>query len=186
MTENDRWVTVQVAGQVTGLSDRRLRRWIAAGKVPVMTGQRGRLVDLDALQRLVALTGQPSTDRLATVSVIDRSEPDTSRSLDRSGDHDWLQLIRDRDELIREKDQTIMELSGRLGFYQARVQSLEEEVKMLSAPIEELAPRGANYDQPPAETSQPTTSVPSAPDSGVERPIRRPWWSFRRWWAQAV
>jgi hypothetical protein len=57
-----------------------------------------------------------------------------------------LRLVRDPLEQER------AELFGRLGFYQARVQTLEEEVRLLAAPAENGAPPPIT-DQAPVETT---------------------------------
>ena len=57
------YVAFEVAGRLTGVPARTLRRWAETGKVPVMAGQRKRLVRLDDVRRLAAMTGhQPDTD----------------------------------------------------------------------------------------------------------------------------
>jgi DNA-binding transcriptional MerR regulator len=56
------YVAIEVAGRLTGVPARTLRRWAEAGKVPVVAGQRKRLVRLDNVRRLAAMTGhQPDT-----------------------------------------------------------------------------------------------------------------------------
>src|SRR3954470_14794557 len=59
------YVAIEVAGRLTGVPARTLRRWAEAGKVPVVAGRRKRLVRLDDVRRLAAMTGhQPGTDDL--------------------------------------------------------------------------------------------------------------------------
>jgi DNA-binding transcriptional MerR regulator len=59
------YVAIEVAGRLTGVPARTLRRWAEAGKVPVVAGQRKRLVRLDDVRRLAAMTGhQSDTDDL--------------------------------------------------------------------------------------------------------------------------
>jgi len=56
------YVAIEVAGRVTGVPARTLRRWAEAGKVPVVAGTRKRLVRLEDVRRLAAMTGhQPDT-----------------------------------------------------------------------------------------------------------------------------
>src|SRR3954470_19061750 len=60
------YVAIEYAGQVTGVPARTLRRWAEAGKVPVVTGQRKRLVRLDDVRRLAAMTGhEPASPDMA-------------------------------------------------------------------------------------------------------------------------
>src|SRR3712207_6717046 len=51
------YVAIEHAGRLTGVPARTLRRWAEAGKVPVVAGQRKRLVRLEDVRRLAALTG---------------------------------------------------------------------------------------------------------------------------------
>src|SRR5215210_1791393 len=51
------YVAIEVAGRLTGVPARTLRRWAEAGKVPVVAGQRKRLVRLEDVRRLAAMTG---------------------------------------------------------------------------------------------------------------------------------
>ena len=85
-------------------------------------------------------------------------------------------------ELVRHiagLEQTIMELSGRCGFLQARVQDLEREIRLLSAPAESHLPESSEL-KISANAETPHQSAPSANalDSGAECPPRPPWWKF--------
>jgi hypothetical protein len=51
------YVAIEYAGQVTGVPARTLRRWAEAGKVPVIAGQRGRLIRLEDVRKLATMTG---------------------------------------------------------------------------------------------------------------------------------
>jgi DNA-binding transcriptional MerR regulator len=51
------YVAIESAAHVTGVPARTLRRWAAAGRVPVVTGQGKRLVRLDDTRRLAEATG---------------------------------------------------------------------------------------------------------------------------------
>jgi MerR HTH family regulatory protein len=64
------YVAIEVAGRLTGVPARTLRRWAEAGKVPVVAGQRKRLVRLDDVRRLAAMTGhQADTTSLTGASA---------------------------------------------------------------------------------------------------------------------
>ena len=71
--------------------------------------------------------------------------------------------------LVREQQHTIMELSGRLGFYQAKLQDAEARI------LELEAPKAA----PAATTNHPAPSENGA-DSGAQQVSARPWWQFWR------
>ena len=145
MSDTSTLVTVTRAGQVTGISERTIRRWISAGRLPVTHSERGRLVDLAAVRCLAGHhAGQPDNDRQP-----DRHVPD----LDRQGDPgvpveitpdgvissveglgELVALVCDKDQQLARLQDERAELYGRLGFLQARVQDLEQQVKLLSAP----------------------------------------------------
>ncbi len=72
--------------------------------------------------------------------------------------------------LVREQQHTIMELSGRLGFYQAKLQDAEEEIQMLRAPAQPPASEMANH----------PTHIENGADSGAQQVSARPWWQFWR------
>ena len=52
MTDPD-LVSVEVAGQLSGVTSRTLRRWIASGQLPAVSGKRGKLVRLGDIARVV-------------------------------------------------------------------------------------------------------------------------------------
>ena len=60
MAEHGEYVTVEVAARLTGVPARTLRRWVAAGKVPVVAGDRGSLVRLENVRAIAAMTGRPA------------------------------------------------------------------------------------------------------------------------------
>lgn len=51
-------VPLEVAARSTGITSRTLRYWVSSGKLPVTTGKRGRLVSIDDVRRIAALTGR--------------------------------------------------------------------------------------------------------------------------------
>ena len=166
-------VTVTRAGQVTGVSERQIRRWIAAGRLPVTTGERGRLVDLAAVRRLAGHYAGPPDDGLAS----DRLLPDDNQHLDRhEPDTALTQALTLVDRLSREN----VELAGRCGWLQselqqtrAQLQAAEQEVRLLKEPkVQSCANEKKSPDSVPG---------PNGHDSGAERPFRRPWWHF---WAR--
>lgn len=68
-------------------------------------------------------------------------------------------------DLVKEQQQTIMELAGRVGFYQAQVQAMQERIALLTAPIAPPAP----------EDDAGGADLPPAPEPPPASP-RRPWW----------
>jgi cell division protein FtsB len=69
-------------------------------------------------------------------------------------------------DLVDRLQQQNVQLAGQVGFYQARIQSLEEQVKLLT-----------DTQHAPAQPTQPEAELASQP---VE-PKRVPWW--RKWFA---
>ena len=144
MTESDRLTSITLAAQLVGIPERTLRRWIARGQLSATSGPRGRLVDLERVQQLapsvgisppVAENDRPDSATAANVRSGERVAED-----DRTGLPEWpfvsgAEVV----ALIERQQQTIMELSGRLGFYQARIQELERRVLELEAPKEASA-----------------------------------------------
>ena len=64
------YVAIEYAGHVTGVPARTLRRWAAAGKVPVVTDNRKRLVRLDDVRQLATMTGhRPDTTDVSGASA---------------------------------------------------------------------------------------------------------------------
>jgi hypothetical protein len=95
---------------------------------------------------------------------VDETALELVRLLDRLQE-DVRQLQADKDRLQSER----AELFGRLGFYQARIQHLEEQVALLQAPPPgptELTPSTAEE-----LIAEPEPDAPIAPE-----PKRRSWW----------
>jgi hypothetical protein len=161
------YVAIEYAGRVTGVPARTLRRWAEAGKVPVVAGQRKRLVRLDNVRRLAIATGhrpdpremsgasagQPS-GRVATAVADDNVLPVAGATpeayLEEVRDR-WLQpLINQLKEAERtigrlehERDQLREELTA------AHATAADAPVTQMQAPVSDVAPAGA------PETSQP-------------------------------
>jgi hypothetical protein len=66
-------------------------------------------------------------------------------------------------------------MAGRLGFVMGQLEEARQTIRLLQAPASEPAPDDVVVEQAPAETASTTTPAPSAPDSGVQGPLR-PWW----------
>ena len=191
----DRYVTVSVAAYLTGIPERTLRRWAASGQIPAMSGQRGRLVDVDAVRRLAAMDGYPATSAaadgpsVATMRPVPEDGHETTangREL-ADGGQVLAEGLGELISLLREKDQTILELAGRTGWLQAklqeaegRMQDLEQELRLLKAPTAAAADMPA--DQVPAETTNHPTEPENGPDLASYTRRSRPWWHFWAFW----
>ncbi len=91
-------------------------------------------------------------------------------------------------QLLREKDQTIIELSGRVGFMQAEVLQLREQVRRLSVPAESLTSHSAiTYTPAPDGLGEQSMAVPTydtpQPTNGrhttAQVPLRALWRMLR-------
>ena len=186
----DRYVTVAQAADLTGAQPRTIRRWISRGHLAVRSGPFGRLVELGAVERLVAERLDGDKGRDSTFAGPDRIGPDQGLGQDRTAirngpDSDNVYLVNISESLgelvtlLREKDQTILELAGRCGWLQAENQRLQEEVRLLSAPsIKDFI---VATDPASAPTSYQSGPEQNGPVRGAECPARRPWWRF---WAR--
>ena len=191
----DRYVTVAQAADLTGAQPRTIRRWISRGRLAVRTGPHGRLVELAAVERLVAerLDGDPIIADTLTgpARIVTDTDHGQGRTAIRNGpDHDLGELV----GLIERQQQTILELSGRLGWMskeleleRERSRDLEQQVKLLSAPTynsfksDDPVPTSTIVDTPdPASTSTAHRSAPeqNGPRIEAQQPQRRPWWRF--------
>ena len=151
-SDDDRWVTVSQAALTVGVSERRIRRWIATGRLPARDGDGRRLVSLAAVRRMT------DTDRQPAVTVIDTATVADGHAGRADGQPSELTQAL---AFIERQQQIILELSGRCGFLQARVQELERENLLLKAPV----PRSETL---ASKTAAPSISKPDGPDSPVE------------------
>lgn len=158
--------TIAEASRLTGVSERRLRRWVAAGHLPDVAGPRGRLVSVAAVRELAGMVpvGNVAPDARRTDPVEAGQAPVTRPAATGNG-HDptggppddaghWAALV---ERLHREN----VELAGRVGFYQARIQELEGRL---------LLTAGTSVGIPTEVEQAPTT--PPQPRRG---------WQFWRW-----
>ena len=206
--DTDLWVTVSQAALTVGVSERRIRRWVAAGRLPAKDGDGVRLVALSAVRQMTV------SDRRPTVMVTDATV--ITDGPDRRDDRHVGQPDGQPSELgqaltlIERQQQTILELAGRCGFYQSEIQHLHAQLEdaraqiaLLSAPVAAAAdspdtPHGTPPNQAnqapmsaiadmPADQTQVETAHRSAPeqngqDSASYTRRSRPWWHFWAFW----
>ena len=152
------------AAAILGVSERTLRKRIKAGVVKAV--------------KVVAPNGGAAfrvfLDESVLVPAVERAEPEGFRpELEASVPPvdvpvpvvDGTEVL----QLLREKDQLLLELSGRLGFYQARIQELERRVLELEGPKESPAEM-ATHPTPPENVAK--------AGSDSEKGSARPWWKF--------
>ena len=130
-------VSANEAAHRFGLSEKTVRRWIAAGKLTA--DKRGRAYRV-SLSEVAALNGQPKADNPGpsanggqTADI--RSAPPTADSTSAmSGIPELVQLVaRLHDEVSRSKSE-VSEYAATAAMWQARARMLEERVLALEAP----------------------------------------------------
>lgn len=83
-----RWVTVPEAVELTGKSERTIRRWVADGRVPSQTANGTRMIRLDGMTDIMPDATHdngdtPNTATTDALAIIDRQRHDMNIELDR-------------------------------------------------------------------------------------------------------
>ncbi len=188
----DEYLTVEMAGHVSGIPPRTLRRWVRAGRLPATEGPRGKLVRLGDALALAKLTGRQSatdrppdgqpvnpatyaghvTDRVSDSPDVDDQEPATSG-------HPTAISSAARSQLEAIRDEWLAPLVDRIQSQAERIGRLEAERDALTAEVERLK---AAQNAPQASPFAPGEAKPAnvaADPSPSPRPAHAPWW--RRW-----
>jgi len=139
---DDEMVSVAVAGQAAGVSERTVRRWVSAGHVPAVSAPGGRLVRLGdvtahaaQVERQRTAAGQVAAGRPLSVEVSGRPAASDRRLSDLAGS-----------DLIAELVATIQQQAEEIGVLRERLRALDAS----AAPS-------------PAATPQPASAPPAAP-----------------------
>jgi hypothetical protein len=184
MTEPE-YVAISYAGHVTGVPARTLRRWAEAGKVPVVAGHRKRLVRLEDVQRLAAMTGhQP-----ARAAMTGASAGQAAGHVAAADVHDDLiettvavspgaraQLEAVRDEWLQPLIDQLREAERALGRTEAERDQARQERDALQ---ERLA--GLERGEPVTDASQSEILAPQSDETGrMKSDLTEPPW--RRFW----
>ena len=138
-------MSVTQAAHETGVGERRIRRWIAAGRLPAVESPHGKLVNVETVRRLLSDgDGQSDTWRSDSRTVSDTWASDSQTwASDTSGASikDFIDGLDPLVALVRDQQQTILELSGRCGWLQselqttrAQLQAAHERIALLEAP----------------------------------------------------
>jgi hypothetical protein len=179
------YVAIEHAGRVTGVPARTLRRWAEAGKVPVVAGQRKRLVRLEDVRRLAAMTGhQPDTADVtgayagqATGHVTEGVAGDNIPSPSAVSPAARSQLEAIRDEWLQPLIDQLREAERTIGRLEAERDQAAQERDALRAELTVAHPARE-------EVAQDAIPVPPRDDAGTwaweaigDKPEpERPWW----------
>lgn len=225
MAEDGPGQTVSVAevAAAMGVSVRTVRRYIQNGTIPAdrVTTQQGVEWRIPAGAVMAAATVRTGPDSGHDRAAVAADVPGQPRPVTEGGQRGRgddrtllraLDLLADRDRRVEDLERERAELYGRLGFYQARVQMLEETVKALQpAPASQVAgemtpspsegENGAHssaqqvhfgqgsperpLEGPKSEAAGETTARTAEGANGAgQTPGRPPWWQFWKWGGQ--
>ncbi len=175
-TAQDVYADLAEASQVLGLSQEAIRKRLHRGTLEGCKVDGRWMVRLPT-GRLDADLDDPEACQDARQDVAGRLD---GRQDGRPDDGIWTVTGRqdERDALIERLYRDNLELAGRCGFLQARVQDLEREIRLLTAPAAEPATTDKADDPAPAPTSNHPIPSANGHDSGAECPPRRSWWKF--------
>ncbi len=184
----DEYLSVEMAGQVSGIPPRTLRRWVRAGRLPATEGPRGKLVRLGDALALAELTGrQSATDRppdgqsdnpatyaghvtgqVSDSLIEDHQEPVMSGHTAAISPAARSQLEAIRDEWLTPLVDRIQSQAERIGRLEAERDALAAEVERLTSAQD--APHAAPEPQGEAQATETTPDVSA------------PWWRFWERW----
>jgi len=189
MNTSSDYISVEDAGKLLSVSSRTVRNWIVAGKLPAISGKRGRLVSRADVLRIGTLTGKvPKT--VESVSLSDESSDRSSAELPE--ERSVMSAATARDQLEAIRDEWLAPLIDRIGELereagrltaerehaqrQAEIATLEREAvkaerDALLAAQDALRSRLSALEEERAES-------PDEPMSTSEIQPQRPWWRF--------
>jgi len=150
MDQDDQLVSVAVAGHASGVSERTVRRWVAAGQVPAVAAPGGRLVRLADVVAYAAhvehqrtRAGQVAAGRPVSVEVSGRPADSDRRVSGLAGS-----------DLIAELVATIQQQAEEIGVLRERLRALDAPHAAQDAPA---APQDSGA--APTPTVRPVTSL---------------------------
>jgi len=146
----DELVSVAVAGQAAGVSERTVRRWVSAGHVPAVSAPGGRLVRLGdvtahaaQVERQRTAAGQVAAGRPLSVEVSGRPADSDRRVSDLAGS-----------DIIGELVATIQQQAEEIGVLRERLRALDGPHAAQDAPATPQDSGAA-----PTPTARPVTSL---------------------------
>jgi excisionase family DNA binding protein len=144
-------LTVKQAAELAGIPERTMRRWVRSGRVAAVRHGHGYRVSPEAVAAISAGSATLGREAVATTATVVATPAATGPMAESVAE-----LLR----MLDQRDRTIMELSGRVGYYQAQVEQLREQLAL-------EAPKAA-----------PVAVEPTAATEAASEPATRPWWRF--------
>jgi excisionase family DNA binding protein len=152
-------MSARQAAAYCGVSDKTIRRWIAAGRLAAARDGHDFQISREALDAVRGPGRIQAADNVAGDAAPAADSRAASAALGAAAAAQGAALV----ELVARQEQTILELAGRVGWLQAELQQRDEQLKALQAPQ-------------PEPTVEPASAIAAA-----EEPPRGPWRRLWRW-----
>jgi len=162
MSSPSDYVSVEDAGKLLSVSSRTVRNWIASGKLPAISGNRGRLVTRADVLRIGSLTGKVPED--AESSSVSAMSSDTS-SAELPEDASVASVVTARSQLEAIRDEWLAPLV-------AQITEQAETIGRVTAERDALQARLRDVEAQQAQS--PATTVPP-PGTATQRVWWRVW-----------
>jgi len=171
------YLSAATAARLTGVSERTVRRWAAAGRVRSIRRGHGYLV---WFPEVAAIAGHTATAVQAPDAAM--SDRPATAALSASTAIEAGHLA----ALVRDLQAELLRRSEAAAMWQARAEMLGHQLRALEAPRPHQTPTAANLTaeapDPPSESPEPIPAPSPVPQPTPPQPNGgSPWW--RRWWA---
>jgi excisionase family DNA binding protein len=172
-------VSAEIAANSAGISARTIRYWVKSGKLPATQGKRGRLVNYDDVQQILALTGRrsgnPDGDSTSAVRPSGNLAGNDAIASMSGGLPEGLALLRDEwlMPLVNENGK----LHEQIGALQRDLEVERQERKALESELEAIRmSKNIQNEQSPSQTTK-------EPEKAAQKPSHALWDSIRRFFA---
>ena len=186
-------LSARQAAEVCGVSERTIRNWIAAGRLPATrTGVSFRIdkKDLALLVRARPMpapaaerSAEPPAESAASSAeeartTADLPPSDSKRSAESSGADYSVPAIVEALRLVRYQQDQIAQLAGQVGFLQAQLEATREQLRLQAPPpapaLDEHAPGASSEIHQASQAGQ----RDAEPEREAAPQRSRPWWRF--------
>jgi len=156
MDQDDQLVSVAVAGHASGVSERTVRRWVAAGHVPATAAPGGRLV---RLVDVVAYAAHVERQR-TTAGQVAAGRPVSAEVSGRPADSDRAVSGPSGSDFVAQLVATIQQQAEEIGVLRERLRTLDA-VQVVSAdtPPAPVAPLASESIPTPTARSRPRSLI---------------------------